>query len=150
MTTLGRWVESWRRSEIASGVLAGLVVSAILFTIVRFGGSEFESIKVHLVAPPVAPIVVHRTANFRSEPASADARRIANWAVASGDAMNGRFFLIDKKDAKIFAFDRDGSLLGAAPVLLGQAVGDDTIAGVGDKEVADVLFEGRTTPRARA
>lgn len=88
-------------------------------------------------------------AQFGDEPASADARQIANWALHSGDNQNRAVVVVDKKDAKVFVFDRDGELQGATPALMGSAVGDHSVPGVGDKPVAQVLPEERTTPAGR-
>jgi len=104
-------------------------------------------------APPAlqqqpAPVVPH-LAQFGGEPASAEARLVANWALHSGDAQGRAVVVVDKKDAKVYAFGRDGALQGAAPALLGSAVGDHTVPGVGDKPIAQVLPSERTTPAGR-
>lgn len=81
--------------------------------------------------------------------ASATVSRLAGWAVSSGDAGGSPFVVIDKPAAQVFLFDPSGALLGSAPALLGSAVGDDTAPGVGDKELADIPMEDRTTPAGR-
>lgn len=95
------------------------------------------------------PSPAPRRAQFGDEPASADARQIAHWALHSGDSQNRAVVVVDKKDAKVFVFDRDGALQGAAPALMGSAIGDHSVPGVGDKPVAQVLPEERTTPAGR-
>lgn len=95
------------------------------------------------------PQPMPRQAQFGDETASADARLIASWALHSGDHENRAVVVVDKKDAKVFVFDRDGALQGAAPALMGSAVGDHSAPGVGDKPVAEVLPEERTTPAGR-
>ena len=95
-------------------------------------------------APPVPP-----RAQFGDEPASADARQIASWALHSGDNQNRAVVVVDKKDAKVYVFRSDGELQGAAPALMGSAFGDHSVPGVGDKPVAQVLPEERTTPAGR-
>jgi hypothetical protein len=90
-----------------------------------------------------------RTAQFGGEPASADARLIAGWAFESGDRGSRAVVVVDKKNAKVFVFDPEGTLQGAAPALLGSAVGDHTVPGVGDKPIAQVLPQERTTPAGR-
>ena len=57
--------------------------------------------------------------------------------------------VVDKKNAKAFVFDPRGTLQGAAPVLLGSAIGDHTVPGVGDKPLSQVRPEERTTPAGR-
>jgi hypothetical protein len=92
---------------------------------------------------------VHHVADLGDEPASDDVRRMAAWVADSGDNAAKSFAIVDKKDAKVFLFDRDGRLKAAAPALLGAARGDDTFPGVGDKPIKDVLPEEKTTPAGR-
>jgi hypothetical protein len=59
------------------------------------------------------------------------------------------FAIVDKKDAKVFVFDADGHLRGAAPALLGLAVGDTTVPGIGDRPLSGIRPGERTTPAGR-
>ena len=99
---------------------------------------------------PVAP-TVHRNkrANFGGELASADARHIADWVVDSRDNGRRPFVIVDKVKAKVFVFDTEGNLSGAAPALLGLALGDDTVPGIGKRKLATIRPEERTTPAGR-
>jgi hypothetical protein len=90
-----------------------------------------------------------KRAVFAREQASGDAYEIANWVVDSGDNAGLPFVIIDKTDAKIFVFDAAGRIRGASPVLLGLARGDDTVPGIGDRELSDIRPEERTTPAGR-
>ncbi|MCG2594113.1 hypothetical protein LZ009_15130 [Ramlibacter sp. XY19] len=88
-------------------------------------------------------------ADFKGEQPSADALKVANWAVFTGDAKKHAFVIVDKKDARVYVFGPDGKLKDSAPALLGAARGDDTFPGVGDKPIAQVLPEEKTTPAGR-
>ena len=103
------------------------------------------------VDTPLTSVKVHRTtlANFGAEKASEDARHIADWVVNSGDSGSRPFVIVDKIEAKVFVFDRQGNLLGAAPALLGLAPGDDTVPGIGQRELAAIRPDERTTPAGR-
>jgi hypothetical protein len=46
-------------------------------------------------------------------------------------------------------FDANGLLLGAAPALIGSAVGDDSAPGIGDRELSNIPPKDRTTPAGR-
>ena len=81
--------------------------------------------------------------------APVDVRRMADWVVASADNANLSFVVIDKKDAEVFIFDRQGQIIGAAPALLGLAVGDDSVPDVGDKRLSAISPTDRTTPAGR-
>ena len=78
-----------------------------------------------------------------------DARYLLQWALETGDHHHQPFAIVDKKWARIFVFDAEGQLVGAANALLGQAVGDHTLAGVSDEEVPQLAPADRTTPAGR-
>jgi hypothetical protein len=88
-------------------------------------------------------------ANFEGERASRNARQVADWVVDSGDNHGLPFALVDKIDAKVFVFDANGRLRGATAALLGLALGDDAIPGIGNRKLASILPEERTTPAGR-
>ena len=90
-----------------------------------------------------------KRANLKQETASPEARQMADWVVDSGDNKNMPFVILDKKEAKVFVFHPHGGLRGAAPVLLGITVGDDSFPGVGSKPLRDVKPEEKTTPAGR-
>ena len=74
---------------------------------------------------------------------------MADWVVDSGDNLSMPFVIVDKRDAKVFVFYADGRLRGAAPALLGTARGDDSVPGIGDRELSKIRPEERTTPAGR-
>ncbi|HKD20866.1 MAG TPA: hypothetical protein VKB71_02580 [Rhizomicrobium sp.] len=88
-------------------------------------------------------------ADFQGEDPPADVRHMADWVMASADNSSLPFVIIDKKDAEVFVFDRQGQILGMAPVLLGQAVGDDSAPGVGNKKLSAIPPRDQTTPAGR-
>jgi len=97
------------------------------------------------------PVVAHRPkrANFERERASHEARHVADWVVDSRDNRSMPFAIVDKTDAKVFVFDAAGRLRGAAPALLGLALGDDSVPGIGDRKLSSIRPEERTTPAGR-
>ena len=88
-------------------------------------------------------------ADFAGEAASDDARRMADWVVTSSDNAAMPFVIIDKAAAKVFVFDPRGRLSGATPALLGLARGDDMVAGIGQRKLADIGPRDRVTPAGR-
>lgn len=74
---------------------------------------------------------------------------MANWVTASDDNQALPFIVIDKVGAKVFLFDKDGKLRGAAPALLGMARGDDSVAGIGQRRLSTMKVSERTTPAGR-
>jgi hypothetical protein len=102
-----------------------------------------------LTEPEPAP---HRSAHhafFGKEHPSPDARRLADWVVDAHDNHGVPFAIIDKRIARLWVFNASGHLTGAAPVLVGSQRGDDTVPGIGDKPIKDVLPSERTTPAGR-
>ena len=85
--------------------------------------------------------------DFAAERASADARYAAAWVLAGADNQNLPFAVVDKRDARIYVFEADGRLVGAAAVLLGITPGDFSV-GI-DRAPASLSLAERTTPAGR-
>ena len=88
-------------------------------------------------------------ADFAGHAASVDVRRVAAWIVDSRDNQRAPFAILDKHDARVFAFDASGRLVDSSPVLLGSAVGDESAPGIGERPLAQVRPNERTTPAGR-
>ena len=82
---------------------------------------------------PASADAASRKAQFGATVASRSTQIVANWVAASGNNEQQPYVVIDKVNAKAFVFDRHGVLLGAAPVLLGLAVGDRSPPGIGTR-----------------
>jgi hypothetical protein len=108
-----------------------------------------------VTADPVAArgtqIVTPRSnlADFARASASSDARQVADWVVGTADSRGMPFVIVDKKAAKVFVFDARGRLIGATAALLGLSRGDDSAPGIGDRKLADIRPNERTTPAGR-
>lgn len=92
---------------------------------------------------------VPKHASFQQQHVSDNARQMADWVVDSGDNGGMPFVLVDKTNATVFVFYADGRLRGAAPALLGSAIGDDSVPGIGERKLADIKPSERTTPAGR-
>ena len=90
-----------------------------------------------------------KRASFARVKASRDVRHIADWVVDSGDNRSMPFIVVDKSNARVFVFDTNGRVQGASPALLGLARGDDSVPGIGERELADIPEQDRTTPAGR-
>ena len=90
-----------------------------------------------------------RHVNFGKELASEAAHHVADWVVDANNNRSLPFVIVDKTDAKVYVFYADGRLRGAAPVLLGLAIGDDSVPGIGKRKLATILPQERTTPAGR-
>lgn len=99
--------------------------------------------------PSPPPVRAIRLANFLQEASSPESQELAHWVVASADNRSLPFVIIDKVQAKVFVFDAQGQLRGATSALMGMAVGDDTVPGIGQRPLATIRPEERTTPAGR-
>lgn len=99
------------------------------------------------VPPPAG--AQRRTADFMKVTATAEVRHVADWAVDSGNNNGMPYLVIDKVQAKVYAFDSTGRLRDAQPALLGMGRGDGTAAGIADLKMSAIPPEDRTTPAGR-
>ena len=102
--------------------------------------------------PAVTPQLVTqwpRGADFADEEASPETRQIANWVMATRDHRGMPFVIVDKPHVRVFVFQPDGKLVGAAAALMGSAIGDDSVYGIGEREMSAILPHERTTPAGR-
>lgn len=80
---------------------------------------------------------------------SPQTRQLVDWVLRSGDNQGLPFAVIDKKNARVTVLDAGGHARGSSPVLLGLARGDDSVPGIGERKIADILPAERTTPAGR-
>lgn len=142
------------RSEFAESIRRGMLVgAAVLVLVVPPVLYRAPATAPRAKAPPavvhVQPAPTRRVADFRGKPASADARRLANWIAVSHDNGPRAFAILDKRKARVFLFGPDARLRAATPALLGAAHGDDTVPGIGDKPLKEVKEDEKTTPAGR-
>ena len=105
-----------------------------------------------ITATPVAAQTIDAEAypTVHSDKAAEDAvRKLADWVVMSGDNNGSPFIIIDKVTARVFVFDSQRQFLAATPALLGAALGDDSVPGIGERKLSAIRPEERTTPAGR-
>lgn len=90
-----------------------------------------------------------RVANFGQAVSSPDSQKLADWVVDSADNGKLPFIIIDKVRAQVFVFNAEGQLRGASAALLGLAIGDDTVPGIGQRKLSSIRPAERTTPAGR-
>jgi len=114
---------------------------ALALAFASFGAVSAEN----AVAPPVAAVDLLP----QGQQVSNTVIELAGWVVASRDTEGYPFAVIDKGAAQILVFGGDGKLRGAAPGLLGSAVGDHSAPGVAGLALAEIPGHDRTTPAGR-
>lgn len=80
---------------------------------------------------------------------SADVRTLHGWVMKTRDHADRPFMLIDKRQARVWMYDRRGQLLAHSPVLLGSATGDESVPGIGERPLSQIQPHERTTPAGR-
>jgi hypothetical protein len=143
------------RSELADairrGLLAGATVAVVLFPSLLNSSFDSDSSRRYsrnadnFSAAKSTP----RYADFGNFPTSPDALYLANWIADSADNAGSDFLLIDKKYARVLVFDARARLRATSPILLGGAVGDDAVPGIGNRPLDQVKPAERTTPAGR-
>jgi hypothetical protein len=141
MATLHRSA-SFRRSRSVAVLLAAasLLAVASCDRESRLGQPQAATSGVGLASPQP---------DFRDAIVGADMRALVRWVVATDDHGRRPFAVVDKREARIHVFDDRGRLVESASILLGQAIGDDSVPGIGSKAIADIPPEERTTPAGR-
>lgn len=141
----------------ANRVARRLTAAALVLCVMAAQGARAQGDPAAAVSAPAdaamsaapAAAVALRLADFRSAEASAEVRALANWVVHSADNQRLPFMVIDKVQARVFAFDATGLLRGATSALLGTAVGDHTVPGIGTRKLSEIRPHERTTPAGR-
>jgi hypothetical protein len=111
-------------------------------------GADAGSLGADAAGLDVAALIPVADTNPHDQPMGL-AAQLANCVSTTRDNGKRPFAVIDKLGARIWVFAPDGTLLGAAPVLVGLARGDDSVAGIGEKALAQISPKDRTTPAGR-
>lgn len=127
-------------STIISATLGALVLA---FSTVGVAAAEDASAQPEAVSAPAADQLPE------SQDVSDAVIDLAGWVIGAEDNQGYPFAIIDKEAAQILIFGADGRLRGAAPVLLGSAVGDHSAPGVAGLALRDIPGHNRTTPAGR-
>lgn len=141
-------------SDWAAGIRQGVLLgTAVLVLTLPPVGSATSATGSHGSGASAATVTKflegRRLADFGGRVASTDARFVANWVTDARDNVGLPFAILDKRDARLFLFSPSGRLIDSTAVLLGAAVGDNSVAGIGKRPIADVRPEERTTPAGR-
>lgn len=135
-------------------LLTPRLILTLAFTGLSWGAQSAAAALVPpgLQAPGTQPPgVIHRAdlVSFEREGASAEVHHLVNRVVQTRDNQSLPFLVVDKVRAQVFVFFSDGRLRGATQALLGLAIGDDSVPGIGERKLARILPQERTTPAGR-
>jgi hypothetical protein len=139
-------------------LLAAVILLGFLFVIPSTGRAinKTSNIKKQSSSALNAPVLskprahnASANADFQSEPKSRQVQQLADWIFKSQDNNGMPFIIIDKVGAKVFVFDGDCRFRGASAALIGSAKGDESVPGIGEREISEIRPEERTTPAGR-
>jgi len=139
-----------RGAEFSAGLKQGVLLGAAAL-VLTLPPAGLATLRPHTSLPSTvhAGTPSRPLADFAFHPASTDARFVANWVTRTQDNHRLPFVILDKREAMVFVFNASGRIIDASPVLLGAAAGDDSVAGIGKRPIAQVQPEERTTPAGR-
>jgi hypothetical protein len=112
-------------SNYRSGLAARLFPAGLLAVLVGFG-LYFD--RAASFGAAMEDSVAALDGELERESASPGVRQVAQWAVATQDHAGLPFIVVDKLEARIYAFDPQGRLRGNAPVMLEASPGDEATA----------------------
>jgi hypothetical protein len=139
------------RTGLKQGLLLGAAVAVLLLP--PTGAShDGPAARVNVAAGDAIAVAASRHAGhayFEGEGPSPEAKTLADWVADSGDNGGLAFAILDKRGARLYVFDRDARLMSSSLVLLGSAIGDDSAPGIGNRPLAQVLSDERTTAAGR-
>jgi hypothetical protein len=143
--------------DVASGCKLGVLLSVSALTLALLPASSGSTPVVPVAAvalatpAPQAASVRHtgRTAAFGAATPTPDLRAVADWIADTQDNGRAEFVVVDKRAAQLHVFDADAHWLASSPVLLGAALGDDSVPGIGTRPMAAIQEHERTTPAGR-
>lgn len=139
-----------RRVRKRAAIRKTLTIGAVAVIAVLSLGMVSGNIPLPSAMSPLASSqAALRLADFGDASPSPEARHVADWVADSRDNANADFIIVDKRAARVYVFDADARLRGSSPVLLGAALGDESVPGIGTRPIAEVLPEERTTPAGR-
>lgn len=102
-----------------------------------------------LTIATLAALLIAAPPALSSPAVSGDAESVAGWVRTTGDNQGTPFAIIDKQSAVVHIFDADGKRRASSPILLGFAKGDHSVPGIGERKMADIRDDERTTPAGR-
>jgi hypothetical protein len=126
--------------------LAGAAILLALPASALKGSSPQPTLRTEMAPGTAASL---STADFGDAAASADARRLFTWVIASHDNQALPFLIVDKIAARVFVFGPQGAIKGASAALLGISRRDDGVPGIGKRRLATITPAERTTPAGR-
>lgn len=94
-------------------------------------------------------VAIAKDAPLTSPALGAKVPAFAMQVVASRDNQDLPFLLVDKTQASVWLYTAKGALIGKSAVLVGLAIGDISVAGIGERKLSSIRPDERITPAGR-
>jgi hypothetical protein len=140
--------------DLKSGCRLGLLVGAAAFAPFLLPASTSSTPSTLRSAVPLAAVTaspqgLRPAAEYGSLAPTADVRWLADWVADTRDNGNAEFIVVDKRSAQLHVFDADARWIASTAVLLGAALGDESVPGIGSRPMTAIQPSERTTPAGR-
>ena len=122
------------------GSLVGISQAIVRKTRQHTGAAALQ---VTLVFASIGPAAVH------AQELSTAAAGLVSTIQALQDNNGLPYVVVDKLEARVFVYDERGTLVATTAALLGLARGDHSVPGIGERPLAKIRPEERTTPSGR-
>lgn len=86
---------------------------------------------------------------FKTVIAAPEVKRLVERILITQNHQSLPFVVLDKTHPEVFVFDAKGQLKGAAPALIGLAVGDESVPDIGQRKLSSIQMAEKTTPAGR-
>jgi len=136
-------------AEIGIGAALGGIVAISLWLATAVASPPPANSAPIATSAPSAPTQISTVADFGDLAVSPDVKQIANWVANTSDNGDLDFVILDKKNAAVYVFTASAQLNATSPVLIGSALGDDSVPGIGTRPINQIRAEERTTPAGR-
>lgn len=134
--------------DIRNGALIGGALLLLALAVMSVLKDEPSPTSAQAVLQPLSAPAVAKP-DFGAVTPTQDAREVVQWIAHTRDNAGMPFVIVDKPAARLHVFNASAQLQDSTPVLLGSAPGDDSVPGIGQRPVAQVLPHERTTPAGR-
>ena len=110
---------------------------------------EKHSVGTAILGIALVASAVVAAAPARAQELSAQAAGLISTIRTLNDNDGLPYVVVDKLEARVFVFDGRGAMIASTAALLGLARGDHSVPGIGDRPLAKIRPEERTTPSGR-
>lgn len=114
-----------------------------------FALAVFAALALPASAAAAGKVSSEASGNAEARRLSGEASSTLEWIRESGDNLGLPFLIIDKQEARVFAFDEAGKLQSSSAALIGLGRGDSSPDGIGQRRLADIAPSERITPAGR-